>query len=61
MVVWQKRLNLPTNILLPVVAERQMAAEGRSDRMATYMRARIRQRCVSEFLHVGKNGAIDVR
>jgi len=53
LVVWQ-RWNLPTSILLHVVAVQQMAAEGQSDRMASDMEVHMKQGCRIEFLHVGK-------
>ena len=53
LVVWQ-RWNLPTSILLHVVAVQQMAAEGQSDRMASDMEVHMKQGCRTEFLHVGK-------
>mgnify|MGYP001855967387 CR=1 FL=1 len=34
LLVWQQRLNLPTNITLHIVATQPMAAEGHSDKMA---------------------------
>jgi hypothetical protein len=37
------------------VAMRQMAAEGQSDKMASDMEVRMKQRCVTEFLHAEKN------
>ena len=56
MVVWQQRLNLPTNIPLYVVAVRQMAAEGQSDAITSDMGVQMKQRCVTEFLHLEKKG-----
>jgi len=44
-------LNLPANIPLNFVAGRQMTAEGQSDKMAPDMEVRMKQRCVTEFLH----------
>ena len=49
LVVWQERLNLPTNIPFHVVAMEQMAAEGQSDTMASDMEVWVKQRCVTEF------------
>ena len=54
LVVWQQRLNLPTNILLHFVAVGQMAAEGQCDKTTSDMGAHMEQRCVTEFLHVDK-------
>jgi hypothetical protein len=47
-------LNLPANIPLNVVAVRQMAAEGQSDKMASDMDVLMNQRCVIKFLHAEK-------
>lgn len=52
--LWQLRLNLPNNIPLNFIAEQQMAAEGSSDRMVSYMELCMKQRCGNEFLHVEK-------
>ena len=41
-------------IPLNFVAVRQMAAEGKSDKMASDMEERMKQRCVTEFLHAEK-------
>ena len=43
-----------TNILLHVVAVRQMAAGGQSDRMVSDTGALLNQKCFIEFLHVEK-------
>ena len=37
-----------------------MAAEGQSDRMAPDMEVYMKQRCVTEFLHVEKIAPIDI-
>jgi len=54
LVVWQLRLNLPTNILLHIVAVWQVAAEGQSDRMVSDMEVWMKQKSVIEFLHSEK-------
>jgi len=46
----------PTITLLRFVAVWQMAAEEQTDRMASDMEVCMKQRCVTEFLHEGKNG-----
>ena len=51
LVVWQKRLNFPANIILHFIAVLQMAAEGQSDRTASDKEVHMKQRCVIEFLH----------
>ena len=48
-VIGQKKVNLPANIPLNFVAVRQITAEGQSD-----MEVRMKQRCVTEFLHAEK-------
>ncbi|MEQ5179387.1 hypothetical protein [Proteus genomosp. 6] len=58
--VWQQRLNLPTNIPFHVVAVWQMVAEGQSDRMVSDMEVCMKQSCVTEFLHVEKMAPIDI-
>ena len=55
LVGWQQRLNLPANIPLHFVAVWQRAAEGQAVRMASDMEVPMKQRCVTEFLHVEKN------
>jgi hypothetical protein len=45
-------LNLPANIPLNIVAERQMTAEGQSDKMASD--TEVKQRCIIEFLRAEK-------
>ena len=40
---------------------RQMTAEGRSDKMASNMEVRMRQRCAIEFLYVEKIASNDIR
>ena len=54
LVVWQQRLNIPTNIPLYCVAVRQMAAEGQSGKTVFDTEVHMKQRRVTEFLHVGK-------
>ena len=48
------KLNLPTNTSLNFVAMGQMKAEGQSDKMPSEMEVHMKQRCVSEFIHVEK-------
>ena len=56
LVVW----HLLTNILFHVVAVRQMAAKGQSDRKASDMEVRMKQRCDTEFLHAEKMAPIGI-
>ena len=58
--LWQLRLNLPNNIPLNFIAEQQMAAEGSSDRMVSYMEVHMKQRCEIEFLCAEKMAHIDI-
>ena len=58
--VWQERLNLPTNIPLHFVAVWQTAAEGQSERMVSDIEVSMKQRCGTEFLHVEKIAPIDI-
>ena len=60
LVAQQERLNLPTNIPFHVVAMWLMAAEGQSDTMASDMEACMKERCVTEFLHMEKIAPIDI-
>jgi len=53
-------LNLPTNILLHFVAVQQVAAEGQSDKMASDIKVRMKQWCVTEFFHVEKIAPTDI-
>jgi transposase len=53
-------LNLPVNIPLNFFAVRQMTAEGQSDKMASGMEVRMKQRCVIEFLHAEKIAPNDI-
>jgi len=57
---WQQRWNLPTLPRYTFVAMRQMAAEGQSDKMASDMEVRMKQRCVIEFLHAERIAPIDI-
>ena len=59
-VIRQQRLNLPANIPLNFVAVRKMTIEGQSDKMASDMEVRMKQRCVIEFLHVEKIASNDI-
>ena len=56
--MWQWRLN--TNISLHLVAMRQMAAEGQSDRMVSDMEVCKKQRGGIEFLHVEEMVLTDI-
>ena len=56
----QKRLNLPASIPLHVVTMWQMAAEGHSDKMTSNVEVHMKQRCVIEFLRVGKMAPTDI-
>jgi len=47
-------LNLLDNIPLEFVAVQQMAAEGQSDTMASYMDVHMKQKCGTEFFHAEK-------
>ena len=38
----------------------QMAAEGQSDKMTSDMEEHLKQRCVTEFLHVEKMAPTDI-
>ena len=60
LVVWQQKLNLPSNIPFHFVAMRQMAAEGQSDTKASDMEVQMKQRCGIEFLYVEKMAPTDV-
>mgnify|MGYP001860934035 CR=1 FL=1 len=53
-------MNLSTSVLLHVVAVRQMAAEGQSDKMASDMEVRMKERCGIEFLHLEKMAPTDI-
>ena len=58
--VWQQRLNLPTNILLHLFAVQQMAAEGQSDRMTSGTEMQMKQRCVIESFYEEKMTPFDI-
>ena len=47
--------------LLHVVVMQQMAAEVQSDKMASDMEEHMKQRCVTEFLHVEKIASIHIQ
>jgi len=53
-------LNLAANIPLDFVAVRQMAAVGQSEKLASDMEVRMKQRCVTEFLHAQKIAPNDI-
>jgi len=53
-VVWQQKQNLPTNILLHVVAMRQAAAQGQFATMISDREVLMRQRYINEFIHMEK-------
>ena len=49
-----------TNILLHLAAVWQLAAKRQSHRMASDVEVWMKQRCVTEFLHVEKIASIDI-
>jgi hypothetical protein len=53
-------LNLLANIPLNFVAVQHMTAVGQSDEMASDMEVRLKQRCVTEFLHAEKIAPNDI-
>ena len=53
-------LNLPANITLNFFAVQQMAAVGQSDKMASDMEVRMKQRCVIAFLYAEKIAPNDI-
>jgi len=53
-VVWQQRLNLPDDVLLHSVVMQQKSAEGQSDKMVPDMQVHMKQRYITEFLHMEK-------
>ena len=53
-------VKLSANIPFHFVPIWQMAAEGQSDRMASDIEVRIKQRCVTEFLQAEKIATIDI-
>ena len=56
LVVWQQRLNVPTDVPLHFAAVLQMVVEGQSDTMESDMEVWMKQKCDTEFLHA-KNRA----
>ena len=54
LVLWQRRLNLPTIIPLHFVAMWEITANGQSDKMASDMELLMKQRCVTEISLCGK-------
>jgi len=60
LLIWQQRLNLPANIPLNFIAVRQMTREGQSDKMASDMEVRMKERRVIEFLHAEKIAPNDI-
>ena len=58
LLVWQQRLNLPTNVPLHVVVVRQMAAE--SDKMVSDVKVQMKQRGGIEFFHAENIASIDI-
>ena len=59
-VVWKERLNLLTDIPLPVVAVQLMADEGQPDKMVSDMEVCMKHRWGIAFLHVEKMTPIDI-
>ena len=55
--VWQQRLNLPDDVLLHSVVMQQKSAEGQSDKMVPDMQVNMKQRYITEFLHMEKKNA----
>jgi len=53
-------VNLPTSIPLHFTAVQQTATEGQSDKMVSDVEVNMKQRCVTEFLHVEKMAPIDI-
>jgi hypothetical protein len=53
-------LNFPANIPLNFVAVRQMTAEGQSDKLASDIEVRMKQKCAIEFLNAEKIAPIDI-
>ena len=56
LVVWQQRLNIPTNIPVHFVDMQWMAAEGQSDTIVPNMEMYVKERYGTELLRVEKNG-----
>jgi 3-oxoacyl-[acyl-carrier-protein] synthase III len=53
-------LNLPANISLNFIDVQQMTAEGQSNKMVSDMAVRMKERCVTEFLHAEKIAPNDI-
>ena len=60
LVVWQWRLNFPSNIPLHFVAVQQLAAEGQFDKMVSVMEVHMKQSSGIEFLRVEKMAPADI-
>jgi hypothetical protein len=60
LLIWQWRLNLPANILLNFAAVRQVTVEGQSNKMASDMEVRMKQKCVIELVHAEKIAPNDI-
>ena len=58
LVVWQQRLDLPTNILLYFLAVPQMAAVGQSDRMTPDVGVHMKEKWWN--LHVENTALTDI-
>jgi len=63
LVIWQKRLNLPTSSPSHVAAvtawQQQLTAVGQHDKMVSDMEVQMKQRCTVEFLHAEKTVPLD--
>ena len=59
-VIWQEQLNLPTKISIHSVAMQQTTAKGQSNKKPSDIRVHMKQRCINEFLHVGKMAPTDI-
>ena len=59
-VVWKERLNLLTDIPLPVVAVQLMADEGQPDKMVSNVELRMTPGCITELLHMEKMAPTDI-
>lgn len=53
--LWQKRLNIPSDILLHFIAVQQMAAEGQSNKIASGMEVYMKRRCGTELFQEKNN------
>ena len=58
--IWQEQLNLPTKISIHSVAMQQTTAKGQSNKKPSDIRVHMKQRCINEFLHVGKMAPTDI-